>query len=67
MVHHCFGGFVHLNQFRFATNLVKHFSCQARDITHTTTPYRSGVPIDSIAPSADPDDLPAQIRHKEAY
>jgi hypothetical protein len=58
---------VHLNQFGFATNLVERFSRQARDITHTTTPYRSGVPIDSIAPSADPDDSPAQIRRKEAY
>jgi hypothetical protein len=67
MVHHCFGGFVHLNQFRFATNLVERFSRQARDITHTTTPYPSGVPINSIAPSADPDDSPAQIQRKEAY
>ncbi len=56
-----------MNQFRFATNLVERFSRQARDITHTTTPYPSGVPINSIAPSADPDDSPAQIQLKEAY
>ncbi len=31
------------------------------------TPYRSGVPIDSIAPSKDADDSPAQIRRAEAY
>ena len=58
---------VHLNQSGFATNLVESFSCHARDETPTATPYRSGVPIDSIAPSLDADDSPAQIRRTEAY
>ena len=31
------------------------------------TPYWSGVPIDSIAPSTNDDNLPAQICCKEAY
>jgi hypothetical protein len=31
------------------------------------TPYRSGVPINSIAPSTDDNDSPAQLCQKEAY
>ena len=31
------------------------------------TPYRSGVPIDSIAPLTDADDSPAQIHRKKAF
>ena len=58
---------VHLNQSGFATNLVKSFARQGRNHTPTATPYRSGVPIDSIAPSLDADDSPAQVRRKEAY
>jgi len=58
---------VHLNQSGFATNLVESFARQACNDTPTATPYRSGVPIDSIAPSMDVDDLLAQLRCKEAY
>ncbi len=58
---------VHLNQSDFATNLVKHFVHQARNKTPTATPYWSGIPIDSIAPSLDADDSPAQLCRKEAY
>ena len=58
---------VHLNQSGFATNLVENFALQAQTETPTATPYRSGVPIDSIAPSTDADDSPAQIRRKEAF
>ncbi len=36
-------------------------------MTPTATPYRSGVPIDSIAPSTDDDDSPAQLRRTAAY
>jgi hypothetical protein len=53
---------VHLNQSGFTTNLVKSFAQQARNKTP-----QSGVPINSIAPSLDADDSPAQLRHKEAY
>jgi hypothetical protein len=58
---------VHLNQSGFATNLVEQFALQARTETPTATPYRSGVPIDSITPSTDADNSPAQIRRKEAF
>ncbi len=58
---------VHLNQSGFATNLVKSFALQARIKTPTATPYCSGVPIDSIAPSTDADSSPAQICRKEAF
>ncbi len=52
---------VHLNQSGFAANLVESFARQSRNATPTATPYWSGVPIDSIAPSLDADDSPAQI------
>jgi hypothetical protein len=58
---------VHLNQSGFATNLVESFARQSQNETPTATPYCSGVPIDSIAPSTNADDSPAQIRRKEAY
>ena len=58
---------VHLNQTGFAANLVEQFCQDSWDATPTATPYRSGVPIDSIAPSTDADDSPAQRRRTEAY
>jgi hypothetical protein len=58
---------VHLNQSGFATNLFESFAWQERNQTPTATPYRSGVPIESVAPSLDPDDLPAQLHRTEAY
>lgn len=58
---------VHMNQSGFATNLVESFSLQSCNETPMATPYRSGVPIDSIAPSTDADDSPAQIHRKEAF
>ncbi len=58
---------VHTTQSGFTTNLVESFSLQSRNKTPTATPYRSGVPIDSIAPSTDADDSPAQIHRKEAF
>ena len=58
---------VHLNQSGFARNLVERFECETRDPTPTATPWRSGLPIDSI-PSASIDDVsPAQKRRREAY
>jgi hypothetical protein len=38
------------------------FACQACNETPTATPYQSGIPIDSIAPSVNADDSPAQIQ-----
>jgi hypothetical protein len=57
---------VHMNQSDFATNLVKQFCRDEWEPTPDATPYRSGVPIDSIAPSKDADDSPAQ-RRTETY
>ena len=58
---------VHLNQSGFASNLVESFFQDSCNITPTATPYRSGIPIDSIAPSTDDDDSPAQLRRTAAY
>ncbi len=58
---------VHMNQSGFATNLVEQFCCDEWEPTPDATPYRSSVPIYSIAPSKDTDDSPAQIRRTEAY
>jgi hypothetical protein len=52
---------VHLNQSGFASSLVESFFPESCDPTPTATPYRAGVPVDSIAPSQDDDSLPAQI------
>ena len=52
---------VHLNQSGFAANLVESFFQDSHNATPTATHYRSGVPIDSIAPSTDEDDSPAQL------
>jgi hypothetical protein len=57
----------HLNQSGFATNLVEKFSRQAHNKAPTARPYCLGVPINSIAPSVDVGDSPAQLCHKEAY
>ena len=43
------------------------FFQESRNVTPTATPYRSGVPIDSIAPSTDDDDFPDQLRRTAAY
>jgi hypothetical protein len=58
---------VHMNQSGFAANLVKQFCRDKWEPTPDATPYRSGVPIDSIAPSTDDDGSPAQIRLAEAF
>ena len=52
---------VHMNQSGFAANLVEQFYHDEWELTPDTTLYRSRVPIDSIAPSTDADDSPAQI------
>jgi hypothetical protein len=58
---------VHLNQTGFAANLVEQFCRDLWDPTPTATPYRLGVPIDSIASSSNKDDSPSQLRRTEAY
>jgi hypothetical protein len=56
-----------LNQSGYATNLVKIFSRDSWDPTPTTTPYRSGVPIDSVALFTNEDSSLAQLCRTEAY
>jgi hypothetical protein len=58
---------VHMNQSGFAANLIEQFCHDKWEPTPDANPYCSGVPIDSIAPSKDTDDSPAQIQHTEAY
>ncbi len=58
---------IHMNQSGFANNLVKQFCRDGWEPTPDAPPYRSGVPIDSIAPFKDADDPPAQIWRTEAY
>jgi hypothetical protein len=58
---------VHLNQSGFASNLVESFFQEARDASPLATLYWSGIPVDSIAPSADADNSPAQISRTQAY
>ncbi len=57
----------HLNQSGFAANLVQSFFRESQDPMPTATPFRSGIPINSIAPLTDTDNSPAQIQCKEAY
>jgi hypothetical protein len=56
---------VHLNQSSFASNLVESFSLSNRSQTPTATPYCSGVPINSVAPSSEDNDSPALKRQKD--
>ena len=58
---------VHMNQSGFSRNLVERFDLQDQAPTPTATPYRSGLPIDSIAASSKDDESPAQKRRTEAY
>jgi hypothetical protein len=58
---------VHMNQSGFAANLVEQYFCDKWDHTPDATPYRSRVPIDSIAPCTNADNSPAQLRRTEAY
>ncbi len=56
-----------MNQSGFAANLVKQFCRDEWDPTPDAMPYQSGVSINSIAPSSDADELPAQLWRTEAY
>ena len=58
---------VHLNQTGFVANLVEQFHCDSWEPTPMATPYRSGIPINSIASSSDKDDSPSQLRWTDAY
>jgi hypothetical protein len=58
---------VHMNQSGFASNLVESFFCKTCNETPLVTPYRSGIPVDSIPPSTDTGNSPAQLRQTQAY
>ncbi len=58
---------VHLSQSGFASNLVESFFRETREASPLATPYCSGIPVDSIAPSMDEDDSLAQICWTQAY
>jgi hypothetical protein len=51
----------------FASNLVESFFPKARDANPLASPYRSGIPVHSIAPLMDTNKSPAQIRRTQAY
>ena len=56
---------VHLSQATFTEHLAHRFSVDTMNKTPNMTPYRSGLPIDSIQPSA-PDD-PDLARRRKVY
>jgi len=58
---------IHLNQSGFASNLIERFFQDSHNVTPTVRPYRSGIPIDAIAPSTDDDGSPAQLCQTAAY
>ena len=58
---------VHMNQTGFAAHLVEANNVHTRNITPDATPYRSGLPIDAIPESDEPDDCPALIERKRHY
>jgi hypothetical protein len=58
---------LHLNQSGFASNLVKNLFWELCNPIPTAKPYCLGISINSIAPSTDDNNLPAQICFKEAY
>jgi hypothetical protein len=58
---------VHLNQAGFAANLIEQFCHESWDATPMATPYCLDVPVNSIAPSMDANDFPAQLCCTAAY
>jgi hypothetical protein len=55
---------VHLSQMGFAAHLIKSNNAHSQNITPDTTPYRSGLPIDTIPNSNKDGDCPALIKRK---
>jgi hypothetical protein len=53
--------------FKIKTELVTQAVIITHDANPLATPYRYVIPVDSIAPSMDADDSPAQIRRMQAY
>ena len=58
---------VHLSQKAFAQNLVERHRLHTSNVNPSSSPYRSGVPIDSI-PASDVDDSdPTFVRRRQSY
>jgi hypothetical protein len=55
----------HLNQSGFASKLVESFHLPNCNQSPTATPHRSGIPINTVAPSSEDDNSPALTRRKE--
>jgi hypothetical protein len=53
--------YVHMNQLGFASNLIESFFCETPNANPLATPHQSGIPMDSISPSTNADDSPAQL------
>ncbi len=58
---------VHMNQSGFAASLIKQFCLDKWEHTSDATPYQSGIPINSITPSTDIHNSPAQLERTDAY
>jgi hypothetical protein len=59
---------VHMNQSGFSRNLVERYDLQDRNVTPVCTPYRSGIPIDSIkGGDSSEEQTPAQQRRTQSY
>jgi hypothetical protein len=58
---------IHLSQTGFAAHLVEDNNIHTRNITHNATPYHSGLPIDAIPKSDEPNDCPALVEQKRKY
>jgi hypothetical protein len=56
-----------LSQTGFAAHLVKDNNIHLRNITHDATPYHSGLPINAIPKTDEPDNCPALIKWKCKY
>jgi hypothetical protein len=58
---------VHLSQTGFAAHLVEDNNIHTYNITHNATPYRSGLPINPIPESDEPDNCPTLVEWKQKY
>jgi hypothetical protein len=58
---------VHLGQAGFAANLAEQFNQHLKSPSPLATPYRSGIPIDAIPESTEPDDNPTLLKRKHSY
>ena len=58
---------IHLSQVAYAQNLVERYRQHTINYNSQTTPYRSGLPINSILPAQELEDDPVFLRRKLQY